>query len=33
MGHAAELGVNGAFFTLPTPTNRASFFRAVIPPP
>ena len=25
-----ELGVNGAFFTLPLPTNRASFLRAVV---
>jgi hypothetical protein len=28
-----ELGVNGAFFTLPPPTNRASFLRAVVTPP
>ena len=28
-----EVGANGAFFTLPPPTNRSSFFRAVITPP
>jgi hypothetical protein len=28
-----EVGGDGAFFTLPAPTNRASFFRAVISPP
>jgi hypothetical protein len=28
-----EVGLNGAFFTLPAPTNRSSFFRAVITPP
>jgi hypothetical protein len=31
--NSPELGVNGAFFTLPPPTNRSSFFRAVITPP
>ena len=28
-----EVGANGAFFSLPPPTNRANFFRAVITPP
>ena len=28
-----EVGGNGAFFSLPTPTNRSSFFRAVVAPP
>jgi hypothetical protein len=28
-----ELGLNGALFTLPPPTNHPSFFRAVITPP
>ena len=28
-----EAAANGAFFTLPAPTNRASFFRAVMTPP
>ena len=28
-----EVGGNGAFFSLPTPTNRSSFFRAVIAAP
>lgn len=28
-----EVGANGAFFSLPVPTNRASFYRAVITPP
>jgi hypothetical protein len=31
--NSPELGVNGAFFTLPPPTNRSSFFRAVSAPP
>jgi hypothetical protein len=31
--NSPELGVNGAFFTLPPPTNRSSFFRAVSTPP
>ncbi len=28
-----EVGGNGAFFTLPSPTNKATFFRTVITPP
>src|SRR4030095_12240224 len=28
-----ELGLNGALFTTPAPTNRANFFRAVVTPP
>jgi hypothetical protein len=28
-----EVGANGAFFTLPPPTNRANFIRALITPP
>jgi hypothetical protein len=28
-----DLGLNGALFTLPAPTNRANFFRAVVTPP
>jgi hypothetical protein len=28
-----EVGVNGAFFTVPTPTNRSTFLRAVVSPP
>jgi hypothetical protein len=28
-----EVGASGAFFTLPPPTNRSSFLRAVITPP
>jgi hypothetical protein len=28
-----EVGANGAFFSLPAPTNHTSFYRAVISPP
>jgi len=28
-----EVGANGALFSVPTPTNRASFFRAVVTAP
>jgi hypothetical protein len=27
------IAANGAFFSLPTPTNRSSFYRAVVTPP